>query len=169
MGNQIIPWDQIRSEYVTGNTSYRRLAKKYGVSFGDVCRHGRDEGWVELQKQHRSDLVAKIEEDAKERGLAALRRSGRIAELALDRAEELLGEPGGLNGTQLEAAVGALRSAVAIVRDVYGILTEAERARIDNDREKLALEKARLELRDDDARGEIVIQVLGEDAEDYGI
>ena len=121
---------------------------------------------MEARQQFRAKKASKIEGEATERGMAALRRVGEIAEKALDRADELLGEQGALNGTQLEAAVSALQKAAAIVRDVYGIITVTEQARIDIDRDKLALEREKMALAhpDPEDAGSIVIG-----SEVYGI
>lgn len=50
-------WNKIKTEYITTDTSYRKLAKKYGVSFGCLKTKARNEKWVNLkeQNQHKTD------------------------------------------------------------------------------------------------------------------
>ena len=45
-------WQAIKTEYITTQTSYRKLAQKYGVSRVQIGNVGRDEKWVELRRQH---------------------------------------------------------------------------------------------------------------------
>ena len=144
-----IPWGDIKTEYVTTDASYNDLAKKYGVSKWLVQRHGR-EGWVEERSRYQAEKAAKIEEslqnEAKEQGLAAIREIGNVATASIETIRNQIAGAG--NGTQAEAAVGALRGLLLIIRDCYGILTATEQAKIDNDKERLALEKAKAERKD---------------------
>ena len=41
-------WKKIKSEYIAGGTSYRRLAEKYGVSFSTLRGIAEREKWTEL-------------------------------------------------------------------------------------------------------------------------
>ena len=52
-------WQAIKTEYITTQTSYRKLAQKYGVSRVQIGNVGRDEKWVELRRQHLDNTVAK--------------------------------------------------------------------------------------------------------------
>lgn len=62
-----INWDKIKTEYITdATTSYRKLAEKYKISFGNICKRGRDEQWTSLRKQHSSELVTESVEAVKD-------------------------------------------------------------------------------------------------------
>lgn len=52
-------WTKIQTEYVTGQISQRDLAKKHGVSYAELARKCRDEGWVGQRREHRGNTVAK--------------------------------------------------------------------------------------------------------------
>ena len=45
-------WQAIKTEYITTDTSYRKLAEKYGVSRVQIGNVGAEEKWVELRRQH---------------------------------------------------------------------------------------------------------------------
>lgn len=51
-------WLKIKTEYITTDTSYRKLAKKYGLSMVQVSRVGKAEGWVDLRQQYVSETLA---------------------------------------------------------------------------------------------------------------
>lgn len=53
-------WDAIRAEYIGGGTTYRRLAKKYGVGLTTIAVRASEEGWTkdrEIAKQESRDLA----------------------------------------------------------------------------------------------------------------
>ena len=41
-----IDWHSVRAEYIVGGTSYRKLAKKYGIPFGTIRHRAEVEEWV---------------------------------------------------------------------------------------------------------------------------
>ena len=45
-------WQKIKTEYITTDTSYRKLAQKYGVNHAVIGQRAKAEKWVELRKQH---------------------------------------------------------------------------------------------------------------------
>ena len=70
-----VDWKTIKSEYITTETSYRKLAQKYGVHFKAVSQKGKSEGWVELRKAYKVKTITKAIEKSAERDsdrLAAL-------------------------------------------------------------------------------------------------
>lgn len=59
-----VDWLEVKKEYLSDSTtSYRSLAKKYGVSFTTLEKRANREGWSEL----RQELVEKAEEAFKEK------------------------------------------------------------------------------------------------------
>lgn len=42
-------WNKIKQEYISGNTSYRKLAKKYGVSESTLSKRAMKEKWSVLK------------------------------------------------------------------------------------------------------------------------
>ena len=45
-------WQKIKTEYITTDTSYRKLAQKHGVSRVQIGNVGAEENWVELRRQY---------------------------------------------------------------------------------------------------------------------
>ena len=54
-----IDWNAIRAEYIGGGTSYRKLAKKYGVSINVLSPRAAVEGWVNMRKEAETKATAK--------------------------------------------------------------------------------------------------------------
>ena len=68
-------WQTIKTEYITTDTSYRKLGKKHGVNYTTVCQRGKAEGWVEMRKQYKQETLAKTLEKSSDR------EAGRLARL----------------------------------------------------------------------------------------
>ena len=48
-------WLKIKTEYITTDTSYRKLAEKYGVHYQTICSRSKAEGWVLLRTVSEQD------------------------------------------------------------------------------------------------------------------
>ena len=48
----MIDWKSIKTEYITTDTSYRKLAQKYGVNHTVIGQRAKKEKWVELKGRH---------------------------------------------------------------------------------------------------------------------
>lgn len=53
-------WSKIKAEYIRGDTSYRKLAEKYGVAYSAIAAHAKKEKWQELRDQKRIKTDSKI-------------------------------------------------------------------------------------------------------------
>ena len=50
----MIDWAAMKTEYVTTDTSYRRLGDKYGIHFKRIARVAKKENWVEARRTWRT-------------------------------------------------------------------------------------------------------------------
>ena len=53
-------WARIKTEYITTETSYRKLAQKYGLNQATIAQKAKAEDWVGKRKQQASTTQAKI-------------------------------------------------------------------------------------------------------------
>ena len=59
-------WNAIRAEYIGGGTSYRKLAKKYGVSINTLSPLATAEGWVKMRQEAQDKATAKAQQKTAE-------------------------------------------------------------------------------------------------------
>lgn len=53
-------WNAIREEYIRDeSSSYRKLAKKYGVGVTAICNRAKAEKWAELREQVKNKTITK--------------------------------------------------------------------------------------------------------------
>jgi hypothetical protein len=55
----LIDWNAIKTEYITTNTSYRKLSDKYNIPFNTVQCRGKREDWVNLRNQYQEEIEVK--------------------------------------------------------------------------------------------------------------
>lgn len=113
----MINWEPIKNEYVTGNSSYARLAEKYGVSVDTVKAHGAKEGWRQLRADARRErweqAMASQENDAQERK-ADIQET---ADWLLEWVRQSLNAPEPKSASELKSLAGVLKS----VQDIHMI------------------------------------------------
>ena len=83
-------WQKIKTEYITTDTSYRKLGQKYGIHYKVISEKGKDEGWVELRSQHRDKTLTKALDRICEDKVDRAARLNTVAELLLGKVERLL-------------------------------------------------------------------------------
>ena len=80
-------WKKIRTEYLTTDTSYRKLCSKYGVSYKALSGRAKKENWVELRNQHDIDTTSKILEADAVKTVDRYTRLMNVTDKVLDKLE----------------------------------------------------------------------------------
>lgn len=86
-------WNAIKTDYITDeSSSYRKLAKKYGVSLTAITNRAKKENWVELRRQFKDKLTTKNIEKFSEKQSDRLSRIQGITDKLLDKLERAVEE-----------------------------------------------------------------------------
>ena len=85
-------WKKIKTEYITTDTSYRKLAQKYGIHYKTISDRGKAEGWVELRSQHRDKTLTKFMEKSSEKQADKMARIDDLADKLLVKLEQAITE-----------------------------------------------------------------------------
>ena len=85
-------WNKIKTEYITTDTSYRKLGEKYGIHYKVISEKGKDEKWVELRSQHRDKTLTKALEVDSRKTVDRLTRIQDATDLLLDKIEKAIHE-----------------------------------------------------------------------------
>ena len=87
-------WKAIKTEYITGNISYRKLAEKHGISFSTLRHRAIEEQWYKQKEQNCNRVVTRSIEKVVERESTNLAKTDekyfRILDKLFDKAEELV-------------------------------------------------------------------------------
>ena len=109
-------WQSIKTEYITTDTSYRKLAQKYGVSYVQIGNVGREENWVELRKQHLNKTLTKSMNAIASQQASRAARLQTVADKLLTKVELLIEDDKGLL-----ADTSSMRDISRILKDLKDI------------------------------------------------
>ena len=125
-------WQAIKTEYITTNTSYRKLAQKYGVSTTQICNVGRDEKWVEQREQYLNKTTAKTLEKISQQEANRAAKIHSVADKLLNKIEAMVDSERPLDTKGIRALTAAVKD-LKEIQSVKSALDEQEqRARIAN-------------------------------------
>lgn len=150
-------WKQIKSEYIAGGTSYRKLAEKYSVSFSTLKEIARREKWTDLreQAQHKADtkFVAMIGDKQAVRSAKIL----DVADKLLDKISQTIDATDVIDSQSLKHFTSALKD----LKDIKGIKSD-----IDLREQEARIAKLQKDAQEETEDKSITI-VFGSETEDY--
>jgi len=153
-----VDWNSLKSEYIAGGTSYRKLAEKYDVPIGTLRRVAKDGEWVKLREQAEIESDTKIIAAVSTKNAEKAKKVIDVANKLLDKLSDTIDRLDVIDSQSLKHYTSALKD----LRDIKGVKSDADmreqEARIKN-LEKQAM--AEEESRD-------IVVTLQSDLEEYG-
>lgn len=83
-------WQKIKTEYITTDTSYRKLAEKYGVNYRTICVRSKQEGWIEQREQHTNKTTTDILDAVSKKQVDRAANLIFVSDLLLSKVQNLL-------------------------------------------------------------------------------
>lgn len=117
-------WQKIKTEYITTNTSYRKLAEKYGVNHTSIGKRAKEEHWVQLRRQNNDKTQAKILDAIGNRQVSRAVRLQSVADKLLDKVEAIVDgcEPEDMDTQSLRHISATLKD----IKEIQMIRSEAD-------------------------------------------
>ena len=115
-------WKKIKAEYITTDTSYRKLAQKYGLAESTIYARGGKEHWVEQKERHQSKTVAKTLDALSNKEADRAVRLMTVADKLLRKVEVLVDQEGPITANAIKNLSDALKN----IRDTQMIRSEAD-------------------------------------------
>ena len=106
-----VSWEAIKTEYITSNTSYRKLAQKYGVNVTNIAKKASAEGWVEQRNQFANETQTKTLEKISKQEANRAAKIHSVADKLLQKIEAMV------DGGNVCSEKG-LRALTAAVKDL---------------------------------------------------
>lgn len=148
----MVDWNKLKSEYIAGGTSYRKLAAKHGVPFNTLKTIAIKEGWVNLREQAEHDTTTKIVNDIVKQNAKIDEKYFKLVDKLLKKAEEVIDNTPIWQCTSIKEMATALK----YIKECKGVKSEADM------REQEARIKNLQKQVDDDAGGrEITVHIQG--------
>ena len=119
-------WNQIKREYITTDISYRDLAQKYGVNKDTIGRKAKDEGWVELRRQHTDKTQTKILEADTKQKVSRAEKLRSAADMLLGKVVALMeaSDPTEIDTQSMKHISGVLKD----IKEIQMIKSDADMA-----------------------------------------
>ena len=150
-------WQAIKTEYITTETSYRKLAQKYGVNVTNIAKKASSESWVEQRKQYATETQSKTLAKISQQEANRAARIHSVADKLLNKIEAMVDAEQPLD----TKGIRALTAAVKDLKEIQSVRTDLDRqeqeARIDNLRKQA-------EKDDDKTESVEVVFMAGEEA-----
>ena len=146
-------WQAIKTEYITTDVSYRKLAEKYGLDQATIARKAKKEDWVSKRQRHVTETQAKVLTADQEQKVDRVARLKTVADKLLDKVEQIVDQEGFISA----GAIKNLSDALKNIRDAQMLRTERD------DREQDArIAKIQKEALDQDKSKAITVVLEGE-------
>ena len=152
-------WQSIKTEYITTNTSYRKLAQKYGVSYNAIGNRSRDEKWQELRDQHLSKTMTKTMNAIASQQASRAAKLISVSDLLLDKIKSLVED-----NPELLIVPQNLKHISGVLKDLKDI--QMIKSEADLREQEARIEKLRKEAMIEKENNEIKVTIVG-DLDEY--
>lgn len=134
-------WLKIKTEYITTDTSYRKLAEKYSVNYSVIGARARAEGWVEERTQFIHKTHTKTLEEISKNQAKRAAQIYKVADKLLLKIEAKADGKSPIKEKDIRALTAALRD----LKEIQNIRSDLDRqeqeARIANLRKQAGPEQ----------------------------
>jgi hypothetical protein len=119
-----VDWNAIKTEYITTETSYRKLSQKYGVSYVTIGEKARKEGWrAERDKYLEKALTKTLNKLSSERAERASRLFA-VTDKLLMKVEKAVDN---LDDDQIDTQeIRQIASSLKDIKDIQMIKSDAD-------------------------------------------
>ena len=150
-------WNKIKTEYLTSDTSYRKLAQKYGVNATTIAKKASKEDWVSQRQQQADRTLSKTLTAVSNRQVNRAARLQKVADKLLNKIEAAVDDYNMavllVDRQSLRQITGALKD----IKDIQMIRSEADLREQEARIAKLLKEAER----EDSGPNKVVIQIEG--------
>lgn len=153
-------WSKIEAEYITDTeTSYRKLAQKYGLNQATIAQKAKAEDWVGKRKRQASTTQAIILEQDIARKVDRATRLLDVSDLLLEKVRELI-----TSDDKIAMDTQGMKHISGVLKDLKEI--QMIRSELDIREQEERIEKLRREAQQEQNREPIQV-IIGEGLEDY--
>jgi hypothetical protein len=152
-------WSKIKAEYISGGTSYRKLAQKYDVSFNTLKDIAIREEWFKLRKQAHNDATTKMVDVVATENAKIDDTYYRIVDKLMSKAEELVDNTKIWQVSNLKEMATAMK----YLKECKGVKSD-----IDLREQEARIDKLRKEVEEEKKDTNINI-TFGDEVKKYGV
>ena len=152
-------WQAIKTEYITTDTSYRKLAQKYGVNPTNIAKKASKEKWVDERNKNANKTLAKTLNAISSQQASRAARLQTVADKLLTKVERLVDE-----GEELLTDTSVMRDIARVLKDIKDI--QMIKSEADMREQEARIDKLHKEAMVEKENNEVKVTIQG-DLEDY--
>ena len=152
-------WNEIKKEYILTKTSYRKLAKKYGVSVTTMQRLASKENWLGLRKQAEIKTETKMIEKVTNDKAVIKTDINRVVGKLIGKLEASIDKLEVIDGGSIKSYSSALKD----LRDIAELKSDLDY------KEQMARIKKLEKEAEEEQKDTTIEVVIGNSAEDYSV
>ena len=150
-------WNKIKTEYLTSDTSYRKLAQKYGVNATTIAKKASKEDWVSQRQKQANRTLSKTLTAVSNRQVNRAARLQKVADKLLNKIEAAVDD---YNMEVLLVDRQSLRQITGALKDIKDIQMIRSKADLREQEARIAKLLKEAE-REDSGPNKVVIQIEG--------
>ena len=150
-------WNKIKTEYLTSDTSYRKLAQKYGVNATTIAKKASKEDWVSQRQQQANRTLSKTLTAVSNRQVNRAARLQKVADKLLNKIEAAVDD---YNMEVLLVDRQSLRQITGALKDIKDIQMIRSKADLREQEARIAKLLKEAE-RENSGPNKVVIQIEG--------
>jgi hypothetical protein len=147
-------WQKIKTEYITTDTSYRKLAQKHGVHYNAIANRAKQEDWISQRNQFCDRTVTKTVTAISDKQVDRASRLNTVADKLLEKVEQYVAMEELISAASLKNLSDALRN----IKETQMIRTEE-----DVEEQKARIAKLRKEAEKEEVSKDVTITIAGGD------
>ena len=154
-------WQKIKTEYITTDTSYRKLAQKHGVHYNAIANRAKQEGWISQRNQFCDRTVTKAVNAISNKQVDRTAKLIDVSDLLLDRVKSLVED-----NPELLIAPQNMKHISGVLKDIKEIQMIKSDADMREQEARIANLRKQAE-KDEDSGTEVTITFGSGDAEKW--
>lgn len=149
-------WNKIKTEYITTDTSYRKLAQKYGVNATTIAKKAGKEGWPSQRQQQASKTLSKTLNAVSTSQASRAARLQTVADKLLGKVESLLE-----SDDKIALDTQGMKHISGVLKDIKEI--QMIRSDADMREQEARIDKLRKEAEKEEQNHDVTITIAGGD------
>lgn len=153
-------WQKIKTEYITTDTSYRRLAKKYSIDSAVIGRRAKNEEWVKLRQQYIDKTQTKTIDAISNKQVDRAANLVSVADQLLAKVKSLLE-----TDAEVLSDTQSMKHISGVLKDIKEI--QMIRSEADLREQEARIKKLQKEAEQEETRDNTIVIQFAEGSEEY--
>ena len=156
-GRLMADWQKIKTEYITTDTSYRKLAQKHGVHYNAIANRAKQEDWISQRNQYCDRTVTNTVTAISNKQVDRAAKLVSVADLLLDKVKSLVED-----NPELLVSTQSIKNLSGVLKDIKEVQMIRSDADLREQEARIAKLRKEAEKEENDNR-DVTIVIEGGD------